>query len=105
MSQRWCRVCEKWHALEEPWPVACYGHFNRKEKSKGDGVQVIKDIEPYRNVIDKGVIGGRRQHRDFLRAHGCVEVGNEKPHLNPRKMPDVPGLREAAERAWSRHNP
>lgn len=47
---------------------------------RGRGLQVIKDIEPYQNVaIDGGVIGGRKQHRDMLRAHGCVEVGNEKP--------------------------
>ena len=39
---------------------------------------IIKDIEPYQNVaIDGKVIGGRRQHRDMLRAHGCVEVGND----------------------------
>jgi hypothetical protein len=42
-------------------------------------IQVIKDLEPYRNVIDGKVIGGRRQHRDFLRANGCIEVGSEQP--------------------------
>ena len=54
------------------------------------GIQVIKDIEPYRNMIDGKVIGGRRQHRDFLRAHGCIEVGNEqpKPKVEGPRRPD-----------------
>lgn len=39
---------------------------------------VINDIQPYKSVITGEVIGGRKQHRDHLRAHGCIEVGNEK---------------------------
>lgn len=46
------------------------------------GLQVIKDIEPYRAIgIDNSVVGGRRQHRELLRQHGCIEVGTEKPKL------------------------
>ena len=41
------------------------------------GITVIKDLDPYKNVRGE-VIGGRKQHRDFLRAHNAVEVGNEK---------------------------
>src|SRR5579859_5931127 len=50
------------------------------------GVQIVRDIEPYRAVgadVAIGnrapVIGGRRQHREFLRRNGYVEVGNERP--------------------------
>lgn len=45
---------------------------------------VISDIEPYRPAAaDKHngirpVIGGRRQHREFLQRNGYVEVGNDK---------------------------
>lgn len=45
--------------------------------------QVIKDIDPYISQIDGSVITSRSQHRDHLKAHGCVEVGNEK--MEPRK--------------------
>lgn len=45
---------------------------------------VIADVQPYQSVIDGSVIGGRRQHREHLRANGCVELGNEvvkrRPH-------------------------
>lgn len=48
---------------------------------------VLSDVEPYRSIVDGSVIGGRRQHRDHLRAHGCVEIGNE---VIPRKGPQRP---------------
>lgn len=47
------------------------------------GVQIIRDIEPYKTVATdiacKGrtVIGGRRQHKEFLKRNGYFEVGNE----------------------------
>ena len=48
------------------------------------GVQVMADIKPYKSVTGE-IIGGRKQHRDFLRAHGLVEVGNEKMAPPKRK--------------------
>lgn len=44
--------------------------------------QVISDIDPYISQIDGSLITSRSQHRDHLRANGCVEVGNEK--MEPR---------------------
>ncbi len=66
------------------------------EQRQSQGLQIIKDIEPYQNIgVDNGVIGSRRQHRDMLRAHDLVEVGNEKPrklpmqqYLESRQKPD-----------------
>lgn len=49
---------------------------------------VVKDTEPYRSVIDGSMIGGRRQHREHLKAHGCVEVGNEMKSV--RSIPRPP---------------
>lgn len=48
------------------------------------GVMVMPDIKPYQSVITGEEIGGRRQHREHLKAHGCIEVGNEK--LSPKPM-------------------
>lgn len=39
---------------------------------------VIKDIEAYKSMIDGSMITSRSTHRDHLRAHSCIEVGNEK---------------------------
>lgn len=49
-------------------------------KRSADGLQIIKDIEPFQNVaIDSGVIGSRRQRKDMMRAYGLEEVGNQRP--------------------------
>ena len=55
---------------------------------------VVGDIQPYKATATGEVIGGRRQHREYLRAHGLTEVGNER--LPPRKIehpPVAPDLR------------
>lgn len=63
---------------------------------RGAGLQVIRDIDPYKSAAaDKAtgkreVIGGRRQHREFLRRNGYVELGNEMPRTERRVGP-APG--------------
>lgn len=54
------------------------GPMGGRGRSAKRANNIIGDIEPYKSVIDGSVISGRRQHRDHLRAHGCIEVGNEK---------------------------
>jgi hypothetical protein len=46
-----------------------------------DGFYVMPDIEPYEGVGFEGkpVVTSRSHHRELLRQHGVVEVGNEKP--------------------------
>ena len=53
------------------------------EQDNCSGPQVIKDIEPYKSMIDGQMITSRTRHRDHLRAHGCIEVGNEKMTSSP----------------------
>lgn len=53
------------------------------------GLYVVPDIKPYVSPIDGSVVGGRRQHRDHMRAHGVIEVGNEKP-TRPKYKPLPP---------------
>lgn len=60
----------------------------------GGRPMVLRDYEPYQSMIDGSIISGRRQHRDHLKAHGCIEVGNER--VKQKKIqPDASGaLRE-----------
>ena len=47
---------------------------------------VMRDIEPYQNMIDGKMISSRSAHRDLLKAHNCIEIGNETmtaPKLKP----------------------
>lgn len=68
---------------------------------------VISDIAPYRSAVTGERIVGRRQHRDHLRDHGLVEVGNEKPRAHiPKPMPDPhEGLKNALEKVQGGYKP
>ena len=46
------------------------------------------DIQPYRSMITGEMIEGRKQHREHLRKHGCIEVGNDAPKQNAAPKPD-----------------
>lgn len=59
-------------------------------RSRGGGLQIIRDIDPYRSIVTGEVISGRRQHREHLRKHDLVEVGNENPRPQQQKpMPSA----------------
>ncbi|HVZ60631.1 MAG TPA: hypothetical protein VG892_07580 [Terriglobales bacterium] len=86
MAERFCKICRNFHNLDEPWPEACAAHYAPKSKS---GVQVMRDIEPYKAVAldqrtgKRPVISSRSHHRDFLKANGYVEVGTEPIRQRP----------------------
>lgn len=42
------------------------------------GLEIMSDIQPYRSIIDGSVITSRSRHREHLRQHGCIEVGDQK---------------------------
>lgn len=49
-----------------------------KTKSKPEAPMVMRDIKPYKSMIDGRMINSRSAHREHLREHGCIEIGNEK---------------------------
>jgi len=49
-----------------------------KEHYESLGPMVMPDIQPYKSMIDGSMITSRSVHRDHLRQHNCIEVGNEK---------------------------
>ncbi len=57
---------------------------------------VMGDISDYRSVVTGERITSRSRHREHLRDHGCVEVGNEMPTVQRKELPPV---KEALERA------
>lgn len=57
---------------------------------------IMRDISPYPSVITGEIITSRSAHRDHLRAHGCIEVGNETMTPSPEPLPPVQDdIREA----------
>lgn len=51
---------------------------------------VMKDIAPYKSMVDGSIITSRSHHREHLRQHGCVEVGNDSSLNKPRQTPQPP---------------
>lgn len=48
---------------------------------------VLSDIDGYQSMADGSWISSRSQHRDHLKRHGCIEVGNERIK---KREPTVP---------------
>ena len=63
------------------------------------GPMVMKDIEPYRSMADGSLITSRSRHREHLKRHNCIEIGNETKYLQPKPLTSPPGLKEALLRA------
>ncbi len=73
--------------MDEMVEVGAGSNYPREQPS---GVQIIRDIEPYRTAASdvasdgkRAIIGSRSRHRAFLRDNHYVEVGNEKPMSGP----------------------
>lgn len=61
-----------------------------------DAPMVMSDIQPYKSMVTGEMITSRSAHRDHLRRHQLIEVGNEVNHLkDSRRRPEPPkGLKE-----------
>ena len=51
--------------------------------------QIMLDIQPYTSMVDGSVITSRSKHREHLRQHNCIEIGNEKMHTTPPPIKDT----------------
>jgi len=49
---------------------------------------ILPDIQPYQSMADGSIITGRRQHREHLRQHNCIEIGNESMENKVEKPKD-----------------
>lgn len=69
------------------------------------GPDILRDIKPYKSMIDGRIITSRSRHREHLKEHGCIEVGNEVGYMikNRVKPAAPPGVRDALIRAAHKH--
>ena len=59
-------------------------------------LHVIPDIQPYRSMVTGERIKGRAHHRQHLKQHNVIEVGNEKVERKVTEMPPVvPDIKRA----------
>lgn len=51
------------------------------DEKKEAGYYIQGDLKPYQSMVDGSMIEGRAQHKEHLRTHNLIEVGNETKHL------------------------
>ena len=49
---------------------------------------IMGDIQPYRSMVDGSMITSRSHHREHLRQHNCIEIGNEQMESKPTQAKD-----------------
>lgn len=63
-------------------------------------LQIVGEIQPYKSMITGEMIDSRAKHREHLKRHGCVELGNEPlkalekpyqgiPDVNPERRKEL----------------
>ena len=58
------------------------------------GPYIMDDLAPYQSMATGEMITSRSRHREHLKAHGLIEVGNETKHLKPSQIQDLKGLKQ-----------
>lgn len=72
-----------------------YGEGEYVPEVRRTSFQVMPDIQPYVSMANGELINSRSRHREHLRDHGCVEVGNDSSlHHEPKPLKSPPGLKE-----------
>lgn len=59
---------------------------------------VVRDIGEYRSPIDNQMITSRSAHREHLKVHDVIEVGNERMPAPSTQAPDTRPIGEAIKR-------
>lgn len=77
---------ENWYCIGGRWAPA--------GESPSSAPMVMGDIQPYISTITGEVIPSRSRHREHLRAHGCIETGNERPQAPRHEWTATAGLRQ-----------
>lgn len=92
MTLRACRVCGGWHRLEDDWPEECYGHFgpSNERRSELAAPFFIKDeMQAVRSQLTGKMYDSKSSLRKEYKAHGMIEMGNDKPNMNGPARPKV----------------
>ncbi len=52
-------------------------------------LQIMGDIKPYKSMVTGEWITSRAQHREHLKRHNLMEIGNDSSLTKPRGIPDT----------------
>lgn len=68
--------------------------IDKRDVSQDAGYYVMSDIQPYKSQLTGEMVESRSRHRALLKAHNCIEVGNETKYLKPKPVTPPPGLKQ-----------
>lgn len=94
MRSRYCRACQGLHDLAEPWPRACYDHFQTSgPRSDLAFPMVLRDgLDDVINPINGQPYDSKRAYERDVKAAGCVIMGNDAPTSAKSPIVDTPGI-------------
>ena len=73
-------------------------HCHRKMERIITGGHSLPDIKPYKSMITGEMITSRSVHRDHLKRHNCMEIGNEiDAHMKSGKKKPIDKERRMAQ--------
>ena len=105
MAERLCRICGKWHDLEQPWPAACYPKIEVKRSDLPCPSLASDHMVPVQSMLDGRIYDSKSALRATYRAAGVIEVGNDPARLKPRPKPKTNerAVRDTVEKAAARY--
>lgn len=56
--------------------------------------QIMPDIQPYQSQVDGSMISSRSKHREHLRQHRLIEIGDQVHHMKPFGIYKPKGVKE-----------
>lgn len=83
MYEHKCFECghgfEEFRAISAPSPEKCPKCGSDDLRAILDSPTIIGDIQPYNSIVTGELITSRARHREHLKQHDLVEVGDQKP--------------------------
>lgn len=71
--------------------------------NRGQGGQIIRDIDPFLDPIHGKVIGGNAAKREFMKREGVIDCGDERPKVKKQERDPVgPDIQRAIAELESR---
>lgn len=101
MAERFCRSCNGWHDLDQPWPAECWRPVAFARSDMPVPYLASDTMEPVQSMLDGKFYTSKSKLRATYRAAGVVEVGNDPARLRPKPKPkpDRAAIRKSLKKA------
>lgn len=91
---RFCKICQGWHDLAEPWPVECIRYeANAAPNIRPDG------MDPIQSMVSGKFHDSKSAYYAEVRRAGCEIVGDDRAGFGKRPEYVAKGVGQAIKRA------